>query len=84
MCMCMYFACGSNISFSVCYHPPCSTSSSPKVAHLGLLERENAAILNEALKPLSGLTISAFQDALKSLKLSCPLYLTQNDGTLIR
>jgi DUF917 family protein/N-methylhydantoinase A/oxoprolinase/acetone carboxylase beta subunit len=64
-------------------HPEASYTLSHQVAHLGLLERENAAILNEALKPLSGLTISAFQDALKSLKLSCPLYLTQNDGTLI-
>jgi N-methylhydantoinase A/oxoprolinase/acetone carboxylase beta subunit len=65
-------------------HPEASYTLSHQVAHLGLLERENAAILNEALKPLSRLTISAFQDALKSLKLSCPLYLTQNDGTLIR
>ena len=51
---------------------------------LGLIERENAAILNESLKPLAQATISAFRQALNHLGLTCPFYLTQNDGTLIR
>jgi len=55
-----------------------------QVAQLGLLERENAAILNEALKPLSRTTVAALQEALAGLHLSCPFFLTQNDGTLIR
>lgn len=51
---------------------------------LGLLERENAAILNESLKPLAKETIAAFTTAIKDIGLSCPFFLTQNDGTLIR
>lgn len=51
---------------------------------LGLLERENAAILNEALKSLAKVTITAFQEALTKLNVCCPFYLTQNDGTMIR
>ena len=51
---------------------------------LGLLERENAAILNESLKPLAKETITAFRAALTKLGFSCPFSLTQNDGTLIR
>jgi N-methylhydantoinase A/oxoprolinase/acetone carboxylase beta subunit len=50
-----------------------------------LLERENAAILNESLKPLCKETIEGFQKALtQDVGLDCPFYLTQNDGTLIR
>ncbi len=48
-----------------------------------MLERENAAILNESLKSFAVKTITAFHKALKDLELDCPLYLTQNDGTLI-
>ena len=51
---------------------------------LGLIERENAAILNEALKNLAKITVSAFKDALTRLNIHCPFYLTQNDGTMIR
>ncbi len=51
---------------------------------LGLIERENAAVLNESLKRLARSTISAFQEALGNLKINCPFYLTQNDGTMIR
>lgn len=51
---------------------------------IGILERENAAILNESLKELATVTIKSFGDALQKLKIKCPFYLTQNDGTLIR
>ena len=51
---------------------------------LGILERENAAVLNESLKQLATTTIKAFGDALRRLSVKCPFYLTQNDGTLIR
>ena len=61
-----------------------SVTLSHKVGHMGLLERENAAILNESLKTLSQTTVSAFNEALRQLGLDCPLYLTQNDGTLLR
>ena len=52
---------------------------------LGLLERENAAILNESLKRMAGVTVDAFAEALSQLKLGASnFYLTQNDGTLIK
>ena len=51
---------------------------------MGLLERENAAILNESLKPLCRRTIRAFRRALSELDLRCPFFMTQNDGTIIR
>ena len=58
--------------------------SSSQLGLLGLLERENAAILNQSLKPLARHTITAFRKALDDLGLTCEFYLTQNDGTLIR
>ena len=57
-----------------------------QIGMLGLIERENAAILNESLKTLAKRTITAFQEALVQLNIHCPFkfYLTQNDGTMIR
>lgn len=54
------------------------------ISQLGILERENASILNASLTPLAYKTIKSFQNALVELKLEhSQLYLTQNDGTLI-
>ncbi|KAF8582179.1 Hydantoinase/oxoprolinase [Ramaria rubella] len=52
------------------------------VGQVGLLERENASILNAAIIGFAKHTISGFQSAMRRLGLSCPLFLTQNDGTL--
>lgn len=49
----------------------------------GFLERENATIVNASLRSLASHTIPAFQNALSSLGLTVPFYLSQNDGTLI-
>jgi len=49
---------------------------------LGLLERENAAILNAALRPLAKRTTDAFRRALAEEKIDAPLYISQNDGTV--
>ena len=64
-------------------YPECSVTVSSDVGQLGFLERENASILNETLKPLCVQTFGAFQKALSDLGLTCPYYLTQNDGTLL-
>ncbi|GMG13172.1 unnamed protein product [Aspergillus oryzae] len=50
---------------------------------VGFLERENAAILNGAILRYARQTIRRFHGAMKSLHLQCPLFLTQNDGTII-
>ena len=49
----------------------------------GLLERENATILNASLLRYAGKVVAAFQASAKSLNLNCPMFLTSNDGTLM-
>ena len=52
------------------------------VGQIGLLERENASILNASILSFAQRTIRGFQKAMHALSLTCPLFLTQNDGTL--
>ena len=55
------------------------------VANLGFVARENAAILNASILPFARRTISSFQHAIASrLNLKCPVFLTQNDGTILQ
>ena len=65
-------------------YPEASLTLSHEVANHGLLERENSSILNESLKPLSKTAIAAFTQAIKDAGLKCPVFFTQNDGTIIR
>ena len=50
---------------------------------MGLLERENAAVLNACLGDVAEHTIQGIERALESLGLNAPLYMSQNDGTLM-
>ncbi|CAO2656795.1 Nn.00g055980.m01.CDS01 [Neocucurbitaria sp. VM-36] len=56
---------------------------SKTVANLGFLERENAAILNASILSFARKTIASFQTPIKKLGLSCPVFITQNDGTIL-
>lgn len=56
---------------------------SHRIGRLGLLERENAALLNASLLPLADRVVKSFASALKVRSLDCPLYISQNDGTLM-
>lgn len=56
---------------------------SSEIGRLGILERENAAIMNASLRALSQRTVDAFGRALEKVGLTCPYYITQNDGTLM-
>lgn len=56
---------------------------SREVANLGFLERENAAILNAAILPFARRTIRSFQEPVRKLGLDCPVFITQNDGTIL-
>lgn len=47
-----------------------------------MLERENASILNASILTFAQRTIRHFRKAIRALNLTCPLFLTQNDGTL--
>ncbi|OLN96116.1 Hydantoin utilization protein A 2 [Colletotrichum chlorophyti] len=58
----------------------CSKEAS---ASIGFIERENAAILNGAILRYARKTVSRFRLAMRRLNLSCPLFLTQNDGTIL-
>jgi N-methylhydantoinase A/oxoprolinase/acetone carboxylase beta subunit len=57
---------------------------SHELGSVGLLERENAAVLNAALVKVAAVAIDAFNDAMKRGGLDhAKLFLTQNDGTLM-
>lgn len=63
--------------------PDASISLSHKIGRMGLLERENAAILNACLGDLAKAIVESFRKALKDMKIDAPFYLSQNDGTLM-
>jgi DUF917 family protein/N-methylhydantoinase A/oxoprolinase/acetone carboxylase beta subunit len=56
---------------------------SHEVANIGFMERENASILNAAILKYAQRTLKGFKTALQRLQLTCPLFITQNDGTLL-
>jgi N-methylhydantoinase A/oxoprolinase/acetone carboxylase beta subunit len=63
--------------------PGATVTKSGEIGRIGLLERENAAILNACLRNLAAETVQAFRRAISELGITAPLYLTQNDGTLM-
>jgi N-methylhydantoinase A/oxoprolinase/acetone carboxylase beta subunit len=63
--------------------PQLAVTLSHEIGRLGLLERENATAINAALRPLAATTVASFQRSLAELGIEAPLYLTQNDGTLM-
>ncbi len=58
-------------------------SISCEIGGIGFIERENSTILNASLKKVMQKGFLALQTACEKLKLSCPLMVTQNDGSLI-
>ena len=60
-----------------------AVTRSHDLGRIGLLERENVALLNACLLDLARKTTRAFTDALAAGGLTAPLYLTQNDGTVM-
>jgi len=63
--------------------PGAFVTLSNEIGRLGLLERENAAILNGCLRELAAHVVGGFRAALKRLDITAPLFITQNDGTLM-
>lgn len=53
------------------------------VGQVGILERENAAILNASLLPLAKEIVDGFRELAASTGTDTPVYLSQNDGTLM-
>jgi N-methylhydantoinase A/oxoprolinase/acetone carboxylase beta subunit len=63
--------------------PDVTVTLSHRLGRIGLLERENAALLNACLIELARRTTRAFTEALRASGIAAPLYLTQNDGTVM-
>ncbi|KAL9642493.1 hypothetical protein ABK040_011060 [Willaertia magna] len=55
---------------------------SHNISQLGLIQRENASILNASLKQIASEICYGFQQSI-GLRFGCPFFLTQNDGTII-
>ncbi|OJD31999.1 hydantoinase protein [Diplodia corticola] len=53
------------------------------VPQLGFLERENGAVLNAAILAFARRTIRSFREPVRKLGLRCPVFITQNDGTIL-
>ena len=60
-----------------------AVSLSHTVGSLGLLERENATILNASLLTVAKRVIDGFRNTMTEAGLNVDSYLTQNDGTLM-
>jgi N-methylhydantoinase A/oxoprolinase/acetone carboxylase beta subunit len=63
--------------------PEAAISLSHEIGRIGLLERENATIMNACLRELASGIVGAFQTALAELGIEALVYLSQNDGTLM-
>lgn len=56
---------------------------SHKVGRLGILERENAALLNASLLNFADRVVTSFVAAIRQRGLQCRFFVSQNDGTLM-
>ena len=63
--------------------PDARMTLSHSFGRLGLMERENAGIMNTTLLPFANKVVSSFLDGLSNRGLTCPAYISQNDGTLM-
>jgi N-methylhydantoinase A/oxoprolinase/acetone carboxylase beta subunit len=64
-------------------YPEANVTLSHDLGRIGLLERENATLLNAALVELARATVDGFTSAIAASGIDAPLYLTQNDGTVM-
>ena len=60
-------------------HPTLGISLSHCIGRFGILERENATLLNAMLRPLAARTVAAYRAAVPG-----SLFISQNDGTVMR
>lgn len=63
--------------------PELPVSLSSEIGRVGLLERENATIINAALRELSQHVCGSLDDSLGAQGIDAPVFLSQNDGTLM-
>lgn len=65
-------------------YPDAKITMSHSIGRLGILERENAAIMNASLSKLAVDVVDSFRNALKELGICAPFFISQNDGTLMK
>jgi N-methylhydantoinase A/oxoprolinase/acetone carboxylase beta subunit len=63
--------------------PDVHITRSASLGGVGLLERENAAIINAALSAEASRMVAGLASAVAELGLRVPAFLTQNDGTIL-
>jgi N-methylhydantoinase A/oxoprolinase/acetone carboxylase beta subunit len=63
--------------------PGVPVTLSSDLGRIGLLERENATVMNACLRVLAKDTIAGFKDALSAVSIGAQLFVSQNDGTLM-
>ena len=64
-------------------HPDADITLSSEVGGLGLIDRENAALINASLRSLSRKVVTSLRDALGRVGVKASIYFSQNDGTLV-
>lgn len=63
--------------------PDARITMSHRMGRIGLLERENAALLNAALLEFAGRVVTSFHEAFAARGLNARFFVSQNDGTLM-
>lgn len=63
--------------------PDANVTVSAEVGGIGLKDRENAAIINASLSALGDTVVRSLQQALADLSVGAPIFISQNDGTLM-
>jgi N-methylhydantoinase A/oxoprolinase/acetone carboxylase beta subunit len=63
--------------------PDVAISLSHEIGRIGLLERENATVINAALRELAAGIVDGLAQSVTGAGITAPLYLSQNDGTLM-
>lgn len=64
--------------------PDIHVTMSSTLGRIGLLERENVALMNASLIGLARETTRAFVDAVRDSGIEAQLFITQNDGTVVK
>lgn len=64
-------------------YPDLPITMSHEIGSTGFLERENASLLNAVLSLVIREAMLSVTEVFKRLKLECPYWLTQNDGSLM-
>lgn len=63
--------------------PDFPVTLSHEIGSVGLIERENAAIINASIRALAEKAYGSFEDVLGRYGIRADLFITQNDGTLM-